>query len=308
MHLPGSPSTPRKWAWSARSPSWRTLNGQGEAMDAFQEPFDAAFWLECALKVEREKRERRPVHADLDAGYVSAQAWGYVVTGYSLAEQALKCLLNLDGRLPAKLRRRHGLRPLLDRLATLDRTILYDNYDDYHLATKADRAFPPAALPPSSVEEFLTTLDGPEKRGSIAWRYSLTQMPPDVPQLSDAYLEHLWEVIECGIGLVRHREGFPRPPSYSVRQFHERQRVVYRTWMNDMLRKDSTWMKRDRLEIWWGPDHKERYDYCRFTAGTARLSFGVPQETDPPPEDMRAEIDAHESARGVPSSISPFQV
>ena len=272
-------------------------------MNAFQEPFDAASWLELALKVEREKWERRPVRDDLVAGYMSAQAWGYVVAGYSLAEQALKCLLNLDGRLPDTLRYKHALRPLSDRLRAADRKILNHNYDDYHLATKANGVFAPASLPPSSVEDFLATLDGPEDRGSIAWRYSLTELPSDVPQLSDAYLEHLREVIGCVIGLVRHRdrEGFPPPLSYSVRRFHDRQYLVYQDWMDNARRADSTWMKRDRLEIWWGPDYKTRYDYCRFTAGSARLSFGVlPQETNPPPEDMRGEIREILRSRAAP--------
>ena len=51
-------------------------------MNTFQEPFDAASGLECALKVERKQWEHCPVHDDLDPGYMSAQAWGYVVAAY----------------------------------------------------------------------------------------------------------------------------------------------------------------------------------------------------------------------------------
>ena len=61
----------------------------------FKEPLYMTAWLDVALEKEKEKYEICPIVPDMAAGYDEAQAWGYIVTGYFLAEQSFKALLYL---------------------------------------------------------------------------------------------------------------------------------------------------------------------------------------------------------------------
>ena len=61
-------------------------------------------------------------------GHELAQAWGYVVAGYSLVEQGLKAVLYVRGGEPKK---GHELSVLFTDMPPEDRDILRTYYDDF---------------------------------------------------------------------------------------------------------------------------------------------------------------------------------
>ena len=61
-------------------------------MVTYKEPLYVWAWLNTALKKEWQKYAATPVTPDMLPGHELAQAWGYVVAGYSLVEQGLKAV------------------------------------------------------------------------------------------------------------------------------------------------------------------------------------------------------------------------
>ena len=94
----------------------------------FKDPLYMTAWLDGALKKEKEKYEKSPVTPDMVPGYADAQAWGYIVTAYSLAEQSFKALLHLRGE---EVQYGHSLSTLFDSFYDNDKEILREYYTDY---------------------------------------------------------------------------------------------------------------------------------------------------------------------------------
>ena len=138
----------------------------------FKDPFLALHWLETALDMEKAKYAACPVKNDLVAGQVNAQAWGSVVTGYFLLEQAFKLLLHVEGTSPDKT---HTLSTdLFDALPEDDQKALQESYADFRLTGGNARTFPF-----SDLNDFLRNLDGNDGKGkpvgSFDWRYFLIE-------------------------------------------------------------------------------------------------------------------------------------
>lgn len=90
----------------------------------------------------------------------AAEVWGYVVTGYFLAEESLKALLFLRKKLVPP--RKHSLSILFDLLDNDDKATLGMFYSDYLATNNGYGNFPFQTL-----EEFLKNLDGaPNQRGT----------------------------------------------------------------------------------------------------------------------------------------------
>ncbi|MYH10708.1 MAG: hypothetical protein F4143_11515 [Gemmatimonadales bacterium] len=236
----------------------------------FQQPDDALTWLERALKMERLKHAAVPVEGDLVPQFVSASAWGYVTAAYMLIEQALKTLLDQtigfdSGRLPASLRDTHNLKTLFDRLDSDDKKVLEDLYRDYWLTEDAgSRGF---AL--DELGAFLGHLD--EGRGSISWRYSLTEEIATIPQLGPVYLEHMWETIRCVVGVTRHHAMGYRPKAHSIVEWEQR-RDQYLRWLDSRLNSGEP-RQADRIEFLRGPDSRGRSDFGVFRGKNMALKF-----------------------------------
>ena len=90
-------------------------------MVTYKEPLYVWAWLNTALKKEWQKYAATPVTPDMLPGHELAQAWGYVVAGYSLVEQGLKAVLYVRGGEPKK---GHELSVLFTDMPPEDRDIL----------------------------------------------------------------------------------------------------------------------------------------------------------------------------------------
>ena len=115
-----------------------------------------------------------PVLNDMMPGHMEAQAWGYVVTGYHLIEEALKLLLHLTGRSPDATHTLFG--DLYRPLPTRDKMILGEYYRDYRNVVLSETG---SRFPFSYLADFLMQLDGSKRKGrrvdSFDWRYYLSR-------------------------------------------------------------------------------------------------------------------------------------
>lgn len=218
--------------------------------------------------MERLKYAAVPVEGDLVPQFVSASAWGYVTAAYMLIEQALKTLLDEtigfdSARLPARLRNTHDLKTLFDHLDVDDKAVLKDLYRDYWLTEDAEGK----GFTFEEIETFLGHLD--EGRGSISWRYSLTEEIATIPQLGSVYLEHMWETIRCVLGLTRHHAMGYRPMAHSVVKWNRRCHQYLR-WLDSRLNSGES-RQADRIELLRGPDSRGRSDFCVFHGKRAVL-------------------------------------
>ena len=148
----------------------------------FKDPLYMTAWLDGALKKEKEKYKKCPVMPDGVPGWVDAQAWGYIVTGYFLAEQSFKVLLYLRGKETPK---KHSLSTLFNSYADNDKKILREYYTDYRATISGNRG----RFRFNSLDDFLVNLDGDtdSNQGSLAWRYSLIEEVPEMPFVSIDY-------------------------------------------------------------------------------------------------------------------------
>lgn len=119
----------------------------------FKDPLYMTAWLEVALEKEREKYEKCPVMRDMAPGHNEAQAWGYIVTCYFLAEQSLKALLYLREKEAPKT---HPLSTLFDLLDDNDKEFLHEFYSDYRATIGGIRG----EFRFGSLDEFPVNLDG----------------------------------------------------------------------------------------------------------------------------------------------------
>ena len=140
----------------------------------FKDPRWIIMWLDTALKKEKTKYEKEPVKADMSPEHMVAQAWGYVVVGYFLVEEAFKALLHLRNK---HVPRTHSLSILFGLFEDNDKGNLREFYTDYR-ATAGGRI---SEFPYETLEDFLANLDGDPKKkgndhvGSFAWRYFLIE-------------------------------------------------------------------------------------------------------------------------------------
>lgn len=251
----------------------------------FKDAKDAAVWLETALKMEKAKYAECSVKNDLVPDYIGAQAWGYVVAGYFLLEQSFKLLLHVRAQSPDKTHILSG--GLFRKLPEEDKNVLREYYRDYRSAGENMKAFPFSEL-----DDFLSNLDGGTDSkgrhvGSFDWRYFPIEKARGgtLPTVS---IEFLHEIVEATINLIiGYEEG-----TYSQRQFCERQHK-YRDWLEVRMNSDGWNDLGDRLELVWGPDYRERYDYYIFRADSSKLCFAkIPANHGLPVKDMRKEVAA----------------
>lgn len=268
----------------------------------FKKPVRILMWLDAALKHERLKYQKAPVTRDLIPEYEMAQGWGFVVAAYSLLEQSFKALLYMRGeQVPLK----HSLTDLFNMFETEDRGVLCEYYSDYKATAEGMSSFPFEAL-----DDFIGNLDGdPNKRGSdrigsLDWRYSpiAEATRQTMPTVS---IEFLHEIIYGCNQLVQavHQGNFdPSTYTNSWRMHRQRNIETYRYWY--MVRMNSKgWAELgDRLEILWGPDYRDWYDWQIFRGeGAQRYFCELPEDSLVPTVDKRQEIEEFDIEAGLRS-------
>ena len=257
--------------------------------------------MDTALKKEKEKYEKCPVIPDRVPGHEAAQGWGYVVTGYFLAEQSFKSLLYVREEKVLPL---HSLYALFNMFDPNDKMILREYYDDFR-ATIGGKI---GAFPFNSLDKFLSNLDGDEnargnKIGSLDWRYFLSQekISQEMPLVS---VDYLHEVVFGCTRIVEHANTGSSEPSRYTRSWRmQRQRArKYSDWLTVRMNSEGWDELGDRLEILWGPDYQGRYDLYIFRGKGAKVYFSeFPQSCDLSIVDKRKEIDAFDAEEGFRS-------
>lgn len=275
----------------------------------YKKPLYIYAWLDTALKKEWQKLTATPVTPDMIPGHELAQAWGYVVAGYFLIEQGLKGVLHMRGVEPPKT---HALAVLFKALRAEDQDVLRKYYDDFRGAFPGMTSFPLATL-----DEFLVNLDGGRNSrghylGSFDWRYFLTEerSSASMPHISiNAMHEIVFGCIQLAISVDR-GDSDPRGATYSWRLRWDRS-SRYRDWLTVRMNSPGWGEAGDRLEILWGPDYHDRYDYLVFEGGQIRSFFArLPdqKETELSVEDKRGEVaafDEDEGFRSIGITVSP---
>ena len=268
-------------------------------------------YLEAALNKEKEKYARCPVIPDLVPGYDDAQAWGYVVAGYSLLEQGLKAVLHVRGE---DVPRRHSLANLFGLLDEADQEILREFYADF----RATIGGATGKFPYGSLDEFVVNLDGDanergEPVGSFDWRYFPIEERHSqrMPLVSVDYLHELVygcvRILECD----DHAKSDPLGSCRSRRLLWERAQK-YDSWLIVRMNTDGWKNIGDRWEILWGPDYRARYDLFCFREGTLVSFFSeLPDDDGLAVIDKRDEVKAFDPERGLESvgimMVKPFR-
>lgn len=263
----------------------------------FKDPLYMTAWLDGALKKEKEKYEKCPIVPDLVPGYENSQAWGYVVTGYFLAEQSFKALLHLRGKQVPK---EHSLSTLFELFDENDQSVLREFYTDYKATSGGNRG----AFPFEFLDSFLENLDGGPlagKAGSMAWRYYLTEEASKVPQVSIDYFHEV--VFGCNRIIQYARNGRFEPSQYTRSWRMRRERKgKYNAWLTVRMNTVGWDELDDRLEILWGPDYCNRYDLLIFRGTGYNTCFmPIPDDIDLPIVDKRTELEAYDVEEGYRS-------
>ena len=253
----------------------------------FKEPLYMTAWLDVALEKEKEKYEICPIVPDMAPGYDEAQAWGYIVTGYFLAEQSFKALLYLREKEAPKT---HPLSTLFHSFDGNDKVVLREFYADYRATIGGNRG----EFRFESLDDFLVNLDGDtgSNQGSLAWRYYLIEEVPEMPFVSVDYLHEV--VFGCNRIVEYARNGRFDPTRYthSWRLRWERKRKCD-AWLNARLNSPEWDDLGDRLEVLWGPDYRGRCDLLHFIGrGTTPRFSAVPDNIGVPIVDKREEVEA----------------
>ena len=196
----------------------------------FKDPLWITTWLDAALEKEKEKYRNCPVILDYNPGYQDAQAWGYVIVGYFLVEEAFKALLYVRGKqVPAK----HSLSTLFNLLDDNDKETLRKYYDDY----RANIGGNIGAFPFRTIDDFLVNLDGGQNRhgdhiGSFDWRYFLIEekRSQKMPLVSVDYLHEIVYGCIRSIEYVKNGHTEPCTCTHSWRMRWEREKK-YRDWL-----------------------------------------------------------------------------
>ncbi len=252
--------------------------------------------LEVALEMEWQKFSVSPIRPDLVPEYTHAQAWGYVVAAYSLLEQGFKEILHSRER---TFRKTHELTNLFDGLPANDQDVLRAHHCDFWHAFPGLRWF----RPPPPLDDFLENLDGRgvgrgKCLGSVDWRYALTQEAAgaSLPSVSiNAMHEIMYGCVEL-LRSIQEGTGKASRADYSWR-LHEYRWGFHREWLDSRLNSSGRDQEGDRLEILWGPDYRERYDYVVVKGSRGTIFFRrLPntEESDVPVVDKRRELEVCE--------------
>ena len=275
----------------------------------FKDATSSLKWLDTALRMEKEKYAKCPVKRDMVPGHEVAQGWGYVVAGYSLVEQALKVLLHLTGKRPSKT---HNLSSLFDLLSTEDKDVLSEYYRDFKFSFAGANTFPY-----SDLIDFIINLDGGKNSkgkfaGAFDWRYFLIEEKQggEMPIVSIEFLHEIVYGVARIIEYHVHGKFEPSGRTYSWRRHTERQRK-YWAWLTVRRNSDEWEELGDRLEIVWGPDYQDRYDFSVFKGGGRQLYFCVlPDDHGVPVKDMCEELNAFDLDEGLRkvgiTKVAPF--
>ena len=259
----------------------------------FKTPSRMLMWIDAALKHEKLKYEKVPVTRDLIPEYEMARGWGFVVAGYSLLEQSLKALLHLRGKeAPLK----HSLTDLFEQFDNDDRALLREYYSDFKATAPGMGGFPFETL-----EDFIRNLDGdPNKKGtdhigSFDWRYSPIEEAKSetMPTVSIDYLHEL--IYGCKqMFQAAHTGNAEHIQTNSWRLFQKRKRKIekyYRNWCTMRMSSERRTDLGDRVEILWGPDYRDWYDWWIVTEEGAMLNFSkLPEDLSVPVVDKRKEL------------------
>ena len=268
----------------------------------YKKPLYILTWLETALRKEWQKYVATPVTADLMPTHEVAQAWGYVVAGYFLLEQGFKAVLHARAKVPLKT---HALSVLFAELPPNDQDLLRAHYDDFRQTFPGMQAFPLVTL-----DDFLVNLDGAQNDqghfvGSLDWRYFLTEETggQPIPRVSINIMH------ETAYGSVRLLESIhkgsneARRYTYSWR-LHRTRAQHSRDWLTVQMNSPRWNRGHDRLEILWGPDYSDRYDYFVVEGDRVRSCFAPLPNADElefPIVDKRAELEAFDPEEGFRS-------
>ena len=266
----------------------------------FKHPRWIITWLDAALKKEKAKYEKEPVKADLIPEYMVAEAWGYVVVGYFLVEEAFKAFLHLRKK---RVPRSHSLSILFGLFEDNDKDVLREFYTDYR-ATAGGRI---SEFPYETLENFLANLDGdPNKKGndhvgSFAWRYFLIEekRSQKMPTVSIEYLHEIAYGCVVMMESVHYNRDDPWRHTNSWRM---RQKRGFRQhdWLTVRMNSDGWGDLGDRLEILWGPDCFGRYDLLRFKGKSVEPFFcELPKDFKLPIVDKRKEIEDFDVEEGL---------
>ena len=268
----------------------------------YKKPLYVLAWLEAALKKEWQKYFATPVTPDLMPGHEAAQAWGYVVAGYFLLEQGFKAILHVRGIKPPKI---HALSVLFAELPRDDQDMLRAYYNDFRHTFPGMSSFPLATL-----DDFLANLDGARNSrghyaGSFDWRYFLTEegIGTSMPRVSINVMHEI--VYGCVVLVEANHKGNDEAGRfvYSWRLRRNRSEY-YRDWLTVQMNSQGWSQRGNRLEILWGPDYSDRYDYFVFEGDGIR-SFFAPlpnaEETELSVVDKRSELESFDPEEGFRS-------
>ncbi len=244
----------------------------------YKEPRSIILWMDAALKKEWQKWAAIPVKPDMVPEYEEAQAWGYVVAGYSLIEQGLKAVLHMRGANPPKM---HALFCLFKELSEEDKDVLRAYFDDFR------QSFPGIGyFPLKTLDAFLENLDGTKNdrghyAGSFDWRY----YPIEEGSGAAMPLVNINVMHEIVYGCIRLVESLDKQDdsaskaTYSCRLQWKRL-PRYKDWLFARMNSPGWDIEKDCIEILWGPDYSDRHDYLVFQNGQTKLFFAPLPDTE----------------------------
>ena len=234
----------------------------------YKSPEDAHTWLGQALAFEQKKYKACPVPRDIVPEFVNAGGWGYVVTGYSLLEQAFKFLLHVRKKEQGS---GHSLLPLFNCLPESDKKLLREFYQDFRCSHPSLGEYP---FP--DIDECLVKLDGEEGNASIEWRYYLIE--EELTKLPLTCIDYMHEIVFgvlriIQVGQTMDDSEHPNEESeyqhkvrqflYSQRQYEERL-DKYNSWIDQRMNVSGLDTLGDRIEVYGVHDRQGRTDYVIF--------------------------------------------
>ena len=231
----------------------------------YKSPEDAQTCLEQALIFEQKKYQSCPVPHDFGPGVVNAGGWGYVVTGYSLLEQAFKYLLYVRKK---EQENGHLLQPLFNRLPELEKDLLRQFYQDFRQSHPSLGEYP---FP--DIDSCLAKLDGEARNASIEWRYFLIE--EESKELPLTCIDYIHEIVFgvlriIQVGQIMDDSEHPNEESeyqHNVRQFLYSQRQYeerldkYNSWIDQRMNESGWDTLGDRIEVYGVHDRQGRTDY-----------------------------------------------
>ncbi len=268
----------------------------------YKKPLDVRAWLKTALRMEWQKYSATPVTPDWIPGNELAQAWGYVLAGYFLIEQGLKAILHVCDVEPPKI---HALSVLFKDLPAEHQDVLRTYYDDFRHTFPGMTSFPLATL-----DEFLVNLDGARDSrgayiGSFDWRYFLTEerSSTSMPHVS---VNIMHEIVYGCVQLLRSIDKEDDEADFNTYSWRLRwgREERYEDWLTVQRNSPRSGQEGDRLEILWGPDYRDRYDYLEFKGGQMKPFFErLPnqEETELLVVDKRSELESFDPEEGFRS-------